>query len=100
MNTVRRCAVPVLCGGPYEEDPGNPILTSDPVKTDALQKCGHADLVQTQKRRMVSGSSLFQTERQQKMCPWQRNGTSENNADTGRMVSAGIRKTLWRTKDS
>lgn len=35
--------------GPYEEDPGNPILTSDPVKTDALQKCGHADLVQTQK---------------------------------------------------
>lgn len=35
--------------GPYEEDPCNPILTSDPVKTDALQKCGHADLVQTQK---------------------------------------------------
>ena len=34
--------------GPYEEDSKNPILTSDPVKNDALQKCGHADLVQTQ----------------------------------------------------
>jgi xylan 1,4-beta-xylosidase len=35
--------------GPYELDPGNPILTS---KTDAslvLQKAGHASLVQTQK---------------------------------------------------
>lgn len=36
-----------LWGG-YEEDPGNPILTSDREDRNALQKCGHADLVQTQ----------------------------------------------------
>lgn len=34
--------------GPYEEDPGNPILTSDVTDPEALQKCGHGDLVQTQ----------------------------------------------------
>ena len=36
-----------LWGG-YEEDPGNPILTSNREDRNALQKCGHADLVQTQ----------------------------------------------------
>lgn len=35
--------------GPYEEDPGNPVLTSDMEKPDALQRCGHADIVCTQK---------------------------------------------------
>lgn len=34
--------------GPYEEDPGNPVLTSDLGNPEALQKCGHADLVCTQ----------------------------------------------------
>ena len=34
--------------GPYEADPGNPILTSDVENPDALQKCGHADIVCTQ----------------------------------------------------
>lgn len=34
--------------GPYEEDPGNPVLTSDVENPDALQKCGHADIVCTQ----------------------------------------------------
>ncbi len=34
--------------GSYEQDPENPILTSDREDPDALQKCGHADLVQTQ----------------------------------------------------
>lgn len=34
--------------GPYEEDPGNPVLTSDVENPEELQKCGHADLVCTQ----------------------------------------------------
>ena len=34
--------------GPYEEDPGNPVLTSDMESPEELQKCGHADLVCTQ----------------------------------------------------
>lgn len=33
--------------GPYEADPGNPVLTSDTENPDALQKCGHADIVCT-----------------------------------------------------
>ena len=33
--------------GPYETAPDNPILTSDRNNMDALQKCGHADLVET-----------------------------------------------------
>lgn len=33
--------------GPYEENPDNPVLTSDRQDPQALQKCGHADLVQT-----------------------------------------------------
>ncbi len=35
--------------GPYETAPSNPILTSDKGNLEALQKCGHADLVETQK---------------------------------------------------
>lgn len=31
--------------GPYEADPENPVLTSDVENPDALQKCGHGDLV-------------------------------------------------------
>lgn len=34
--------------GPYEENPGNPVLTSDKENRDALQRCGHADIVCTQ----------------------------------------------------
>lgn len=34
--------------GPYEEDPGNPVLTSDMENPDELQRCGHADIVCTQ----------------------------------------------------
>ena len=34
--------------GPYEEDPGNPVLTSDMDNPDELQRCGHADIVCTQ----------------------------------------------------
>ena len=34
--------------GPYEEDLGNPVLTSDKANRDALQRCGHADIVCTQ----------------------------------------------------
>ena len=34
--------------GPYEEDPGNPVLTSDVENPEALQRCGHGDLVCTQ----------------------------------------------------
>lgn len=34
--------------GPFETAPGNPILTSDTGNPDALQKCGHADIVETQ----------------------------------------------------
>lgn len=34
--------------GPYETAPDNPILTSDQSSLDALQKCGHADIVETQ----------------------------------------------------
>lgn len=34
--------------GPYETAPHNPILTSDKSNLNALQKCGHADLVETQ----------------------------------------------------
>ena len=34
--------------GPYEEDPGNPVLTSDMENPDELQRCGHADSVCTQ----------------------------------------------------
>lgn len=33
--------------GPYETMPGNPLLTSDRDDPAALQKCGHASLVQT-----------------------------------------------------
>ncbi len=35
--------------GPYETAPNNPILTSNQEDMHALQKCGHADLVDTQK---------------------------------------------------
>lgn len=34
--------------GPFETAPGNPILTSDRENTSELQKCGHADFVETQ----------------------------------------------------
>lgn len=34
--------------GPFETAPGNPILTSDREDGKALQKCGHADIVETQ----------------------------------------------------
>lgn len=34
--------------GPYETAPDNPILTSDREDINALQKCGHADIVDTQ----------------------------------------------------
>lgn len=33
--------------GPYETAPNNPIMTSDQNDAHALQKCGHADLVET-----------------------------------------------------
>jgi len=33
--------------GPYETAPDNPILTSDTEDMNALQKCGHADFVET-----------------------------------------------------
>lgn len=33
--------------GPFETAPENPLLTSDRENPDALQKCGHADLVDT-----------------------------------------------------
>ena len=33
--------------GPFETDPHNPLLTSERERDDALQKCGHGDLVQT-----------------------------------------------------
>lgn len=34
--------------GPFETAPENPILMSDSGNEDALQKCGHADIVETQ----------------------------------------------------
>lgn len=34
--------------GPYETAPNNPILTSNQQDAEALQKCGHADMVETQ----------------------------------------------------
>lgn len=34
--------------GPFETAPENPILTSDRENRNALQKCGHADIVETQ----------------------------------------------------
>lgn len=34
--------------GPFETAPDNPILTSDREDPTALQKCGHADIVETQ----------------------------------------------------
>lgn len=34
--------------GPYEPSPYNPVITSDLNDPSMLQKCGHADLVQTQ----------------------------------------------------
>ncbi len=34
--------------GPFETAPGNPILTSHREDMDSLQKCGHADIVETQ----------------------------------------------------
>lgn len=34
--------------GPFETAPDNPILTSDSEDMSALQKCGHADFVETQ----------------------------------------------------
>lgn len=34
--------------GPFETAPENPILTSDKENMDSLQKCGHADIVETQ----------------------------------------------------
>ena len=34
--------------GPYETAPDNPILTSDTEDMNALQKCGHADFIDTQ----------------------------------------------------
>ncbi len=34
--------------GPYEIDPENPVLTSNSADPLALQKCGHADIVETQ----------------------------------------------------
>lgn len=34
--------------GPFETAPDNPILTSDQEDPSALQKCGHADIVETQ----------------------------------------------------
>lgn len=34
--------------GPFETAPGNPILTSNREEAGWLQKCGHADIVQTQ----------------------------------------------------
>ncbi len=33
--------------GPFEVDPQNPVLTSDSSDHSALQKCGHADIVDT-----------------------------------------------------
>ena len=33
--------------GPFETAPGNPILTSNQEDMSALQKCGHADIVET-----------------------------------------------------
>ena len=33
--------------GPFETDPENPVLTSDPDDADGLKKAGHADLVDT-----------------------------------------------------
>ncbi len=47
--------------GPYEEDPGNPVLTSDVDNPEKLQKCGHADLVCTQNGGVVHGTSLCKT---------------------------------------
>lgn len=34
--------------GPYEPSPYNPVVTADIDNPEALQKCGHADIVQTQ----------------------------------------------------
>lgn len=34
--------------GPFETAPDNPILTSDQEDPEALQKCGHGDIVETQ----------------------------------------------------
>lgn len=34
--------------GPYEVDPENPMLTSDTADMTSLQRCGHADIVETQ----------------------------------------------------
>ncbi len=34
--------------GPFETAPNNPILTSDKENVNELQKCGHADIVETQ----------------------------------------------------
>ena len=36
--------------GPFETAPGNPVLTSDREDMSSLQKCGHADIVETQER--------------------------------------------------
>lgn len=33
--------------GPFETMPDNPVLTSDKENMDALQKCGHADIIDT-----------------------------------------------------
>lgn len=33
--------------GPYEVDPGNPVMLSDRRSPELLQKCGHGDLVET-----------------------------------------------------
>ncbi len=58
--------------GPYEEDPGNPVLTSDMDNPEKLQKCGRCSItVCTQNGEWYMVPSCAQTaERQQTVRAW------------------------------
>ena len=74
--------------GPFETMPDNPLLTSDAQNPAALQKCGHADLVETQNgewylahlcSRPLAGQALCPLGREtalQKLC-WRADGWPE-----------------------
>ena len=70
--------------GPYEVDPDNPVLTSDPGQAGQLQKAGHASLVETQNgewymahlcaRPVVEDKCILGRETAIQKCHWTQDG--------------------------
>ena len=84
--------------GPYEEDPGNPVLTSDVDNPEKLQKCGHADLVCTQNGEWYMVHLCARPPKGSRQCVLGRETAIQKMERRG-LAKVGLRRKIWTVGD-